>query len=427
MGRITEIAMEGNRVSHDVQEDSSSKQALDAVHGVTLKSQMDDPLRACVHCGFCLESCPTYQLSGDENNSPRGRLLLWRGVEEQRIEEDEWVDHYTKQCVGCLSCESVCPANVPYGHLLETTRRQQVESKRIRYNWKIRWATKLVQSPRLFQWLNLPIRLLRRLNLPVHPFLFPGSPSVVQTSRAYCQHMMQKLQPTGPQVALLTGCLMDAVFREINFATIDALIAANCRVVIPEEQTCCGALHEHTGMEGHSELAEQNRNAFESLSVEAVLTNSAGCGHSLQKSLAESDIPVEDVLQFLSRTERFQQAVSSQSNKGNQKLYVDLPCHLVHGQKVDGIPENLLDATGYSWSLAPNARDCCGSGGVYNVENPSNAKQILQNKAAFLDALPAEIEPIIVTANHVCMMQWNSAKSLVKRPFKVKHVVQLLT
>jgi glycolate oxidase iron-sulfur subunit len=109
-----------------------------------------------------------------------------------------------------------------------------------------------------------------------------------------------------------------------------------------------------------------------------------------------------------------------------QRLFVDLPCHLIHGQKVAGIPENVLDATGYQWELAPCATDCCGSGGVYNIQKPENARAILESKAAFIDALPDGTRPIIATANHVCMMQWHSARRFIKKPFHVRHVIQLL-
>jgi glycolate oxidase iron-sulfur subunit len=174
-------------------------------------------------------------------------------------------------------------------------------------------------------------------------------------------------------------------------------------------------------MPGTDELFEQNRAAFRGLDVDRVVSNSAGCGFSLSKALA-GDPPVQDVLGFLGEI-----GVKPRARRGREhRVYVDLPCHLVHGQKVDGIPPAVLDATGFDWELAPCATDCCGSGGVYNIQKPENAREILKRKSAFLDEVPPDIRPILATSNHVCMMQWNTARGLVNQSFEVKHVIQLL-
>jgi len=169
-------------------------------------------------------------------------------------------------------------------------------------------------------------------------------------------------------------------------------------------------------------LRAQNRRAFLPLDVDAVVSNSSGCGYALGKSLTPEK-PVRDVLDFLGELG----PVRRDRNGSPARLYVDLPCHLVHGQKLAGIPTNVLDATRHRWEFAPNARDCCGSGGVYNIQKPGNASAILAGKSAFLNQ--AEGEPVILgTSNHVCMMQWHSAgaSGLVARPYEVKHIIQLL-
>jgi glycolate oxidase iron-sulfur subunit len=395
-----------------------------AIRSLTLKSQLEDPLRACVHCGLCLEACPTYRLTGDENNSPRGRLLLWRGIAEGRIEQDQWSDFYTDECVGCLACESACPANVPYGFNLETVRHRQVAEGRARINWQVAAAGHAVRFPALFNLALAPARMLRNFGILPHPMVFTGKPPVLESTAAYAARIVSEKHPTGPTVALLTGCLMEALFREINFATVRVLVENNVRVVIPDGQGCCGAFHEHTGMPGADAMFEQNRKAFRGLGglkIDRVVSNSAGCGFALGKALA-GEPPVQDVLGFLGEI-----GVKSRPKRhGRSRVFVDLPCHLVHGQKVDGIPPNVLDATGYDWELAPCARDCCGSGGVYNIQKPENARAILRKKAAFLDEQPPGTEPILATANHVCMMQWNTARSFIKTPFQVRHIIQLL-
>ena len=379
-----------------------------------------DLLSTCVHCGFCLEVCPTYRLTGDENNSPRGRLRLWREEAAGRLARDPETDFYTSECVGCLACEPVCPAGVAYGDILEQTRHEHVSAGRFHPKPELRLAAQAVRYPILFNAALAPARALRSLGFFPHPLIFPGRPHVTESTAAYARRLMMLHKPTGPRVALLTGCLMEAMFREINFATVRVLVDNNIQVVIPDEQGCCGAFHEHTGLDGVDEMRAQNRQAFLSLDVDAAVSNSAGCGLALKKTLAP-EMPVRDVLEFLGEIG----IKAREPRGGNARVYVDLPCHLVHGQRSPGIPSAVLDATGIRWELAPCAKDCCGSGGIYNIQKPENAREILARKSAFLSE--AEGDPVILaTSNHVCMMQWNSAKSLVKRPFQVRHVIQLL-
>lgn len=380
-----------------------------------------DLLASCVHCGFCLEVCPTYKLTGDENNSPRGRLRLWREEADGRLPADPWTAHYTEECVGCLACESACPANVPYGRIFEEVRRDHVAHQRTQPGALIRWAAGLVTRPRLLNTLMTPVRWLRRTGLIRHRFLFRGHPAIFESTTDYARRMMAEHRPSGPRVALLTGCLMEAVFREINFATVRVLIANNVQVVVPP-QNCCGAFQEHAGLPEADTLHERSRADFGNLDVDAIVSNSSGCGFSLAKALAGRR-PVRDVLQFLGELPDLQRM----TRPAGGRVYVDLPCHLIHGQKAPGIPARVLDATGYSWELAPAARDCCGSGGIYNLERPENAREILARKSEFLNR--AAGDPVILaTSNHVCLMQWNSARDLglVRRPYAVRHVIQLL-
>lgn len=379
-----------------------------------------ESLRDCVHCGLCLEECPTYKLTGDENNSPRGRLLLWRMESERGLAADRWTDFYTDECVGCLACASACPANVPYGDLLAAARRKQSCEGRAHPNWRIAMAARAVRFPALFNLALAPARLLRKAGMLRHVLAFPGKPSIAQSTANYARQLNQQFNPTGPKVALLTGCLMEALFREINFATIRVLVENNVRVEVPDLQGCCGAFHEHAGLSGTEELRAHNRQVFLNLRVDRVVANSAGCGLALGHALSPV-MRVQDVLGFLGEI-----GLKSRPKRTTaERLFVDLPCHLVHGQR-ETIPHSVLDATGYPWEFAPNARECCGSGGIYNIQKPGNAREILRGKAAFLDQIPTEISPILATANHVCMMQWHSAHQFVKRPFAVRHVIQLL-
>lgn len=385
-----------------------------------------DPLSGCVHCGLCLEVCPTYQLTGDENNSPRGRLRLWREEADGRLPADAWTDFYTAECVGCLACETACPGNVPYGAFLERTRHAHVAASRSRPPAALRWAAALAARPPLMQWALWPARALRRWGVLRHRLVFPGRPAAATSTADYARELVRARRPTGPRVALLTGCLMESLFREINFATVRVLVENNVQVVVPAGQGCCGAVQEHLGLDGVEALRERSRRVFGDCGVDAIVTNSSGCGLALQKTMqgsARRSPPVRDVLAFLGDLG----PVRRRRRPNAARLYVDLPCHLVHGQKEAGIPASVLDATGYAWELAPQAHDCCGSGGVYNLQKPGNAREILARKSGFLETAAGD-PPILATSNHVCMMQWHSARAagLVKRPYRVAHVVSLL-
>jgi glycolate oxidase iron-sulfur subunit len=348
---------------------------------------------------------------------------LWSEEAAGRLPQDEWTDFYTAECVGCLACETACPAAVPYGEIFEHIRHEHVATHRFSPKLPLRLAAAAVAYPALFRLAMLPARLLRSAGLGVHRFLFPGRPAILKSTAAYAGELMHRHRPTGPRVAFLTGCLMEAAFREINFATVRVLIENNVQVIIPGGQGCCGAFQEHTGLDGVETLRERNRRAFGPLEVDAIVSNSSGCGYALGKTLPPHS-PVRDVLAFLGELNPVRR---HRAKDDATRVYVDLPCHLVHGQKAPGIPANVLDATGYRWELAPNAKDCCGSGGVYNIQKPENARAILAGKSAFLNE--AEGSPVILaTSNHVCMMQWHSAGAtgLVTRPYEVKHLIQLL-
>lgn len=376
----------------------------------------DSQVNSCIHCGLCLENCPTFSLTGDENNSPRGRLNIWKAIDSGRIVQDETTDFYTDECVGCLACEPVCPANVPYGNILETVRASRsVQGKRNKLSVEL--AAWFVKKPKLFNRLGVGGRLLRKFGLLPHPLLFPGNPAVLESSAVYARKLMAKYKPTGPRVALLAGCLMEALFREINYATIRVLVQNNIQVVLPVEQGCCGAFLEHTGIAGVDKMRDCNRLAFSGLEVDAVVSNSAGCGLALKHVLG--DDRVRDVLDFLD-----EHGLAVRPKRKGAKVFVDVPCHLLNGQRKT-ISPNVLNATGIDWQYAPCYEDCCGSGGVYNINVPERASEILRSKSSFLNSVECD-ELILATANHVCMMQWYSARRFVKRPFRVVHVIQLL-
>jgi glycolate oxidase iron-sulfur subunit len=365
----------------------------------------------CVHCGLCLDECPTYRNSGDEANSPRGRLALWRAESEGRLTPGPETDHYTDQCVGCLACVSACPANVPYGELLLERRAEQVQ-RTSGPDWRIKLLTPLLRHLNLFNALAWPLRLARKAGLRLHRLLPPGDPPLGESTSAYATRVTAALRPSGPEVALLTGCLMDAAFREINAATVRVLAVNGFKVQVPAEQGCCGAVAEHAGqMQEKAALDKVNRAAFATSAV--VLTNSSGCGLSLRHALG---IKQRDLLDFLT-----EQPLKAGAPLDWHDVLYDFPCHAYHGLGLKTPPSNLFNAAGLEgrWKLAPEAERCCGSGGAYAETQAASSLQILDEKKALLGELASRA--ILVTGNHVCMMQWSQIKGL-----KVLHAVQVL-
>lgn len=365
----------------------------------------------CVHCGLCLDECPTYRATGDEANSPRGRLALWRAEWEGRLQPGPETDHYTDQCVGCLGCVSACPANVPYGDLLMERRAQQA-GRGAGPGWRVRLLTPLLRSLRLFNLLALPLRLARRLGLRLHRLLPPGPAPVLESTAAYAARVNAALKPQGPGVALLAGCLMDAAFREINAATVRVLAVNGFKVHVPGDQGCCGAVAEHGGQRDEkARLDAVNQRAFATSGV--VLTNSSGCGLSLRHALGMKQA---DLLDFLEHAELKPGAPLA----WNDVLY-DFPCHAYHGLGLKDPPAKLFKAAGLDgrWRLAPEADRCCGSGGAYAASEAASSLAILDEKKALLGDVADRAT--LVTGNHVCLMQWSQVPGL-----KVLHAVQVL-
>jgi glycolate oxidase iron-sulfur subunit len=364
----------------------------------------------CVHCGLCLDECPTYRATGVEANSPRGRLALWRAEWEGRLQPGAETDFYTDQCVGCLACVSACPANVPYDALLYERRAEQLQ-RTGRLDWRLRLLRPLLRRPRLLNALGLPLRAFRRLHLRLHRLLFPGVAPVLESTAAYARRVNAAWAPKGPGVALLTGCLMEAAFREINAATVRVLAVNGYRVQVPEDQVCCGAVAEHAGDRAEKvRLDAANRTAF--AACEFVVTNSSGCGLSLRHALGSKTL---DVLALLRDT-----PLRPGAPLPWKEVLYDFPCHAYHGLGLKEAPAALFRAAGLEgrWRLAPEAERCCGSGGAYAVTQAKSSAQILTEKAALLGEPSGKV---LVTANHVCMMQWSQIPGLT-----VLHAVQVL-
>lgn len=380
-----------------------------------LMKEEKDKLLGCVHCGLCLSSCPTFKISGDENNSPRGRLAMWRALSENKIENDETVSFYTKECVGCLACETVCPSNVEYGNIIHSIKQ---EAFRVGHgpNLKDKMIGKLATTNSFKSWLTLPARLFRKLNIPFSVFVFRGKPALFQTSQKYASKMNKRIASKVNQIGYFTGCLTEGVYRELNFATIRILTMNQIEVNIPSSQKCCGAVVSHMGLPESLTDKATNSEIFKENSI--VVSNTSGCSYELSKS---NPSKVFDVIYFLNS-----QTLKKGAPLPADHIFVDLPCHSYHGLKNHKPPINFLNQLGVEWSLAPQADMCCGAGGSYQMSHTENADQIIADKGDFLKAYKDK-RIILATANPVCMMQWNRyIKNQNMTHVKVKHMAELL-
>lgn len=372
-------------------------------------------LLGCVHCGLCLSSCPTFKISGDENNSPRGRLAMWRALSEDKIKNDAVVSHYTDECVGCLACETVCPSNVEYGNIIHSIKQDAYKIGR-GPKFKDKLIGKMATMDSFKGWLTLPARVFRKLNIPFSAFVFNGKPSIWQSSRQYAEVENKKIKEKVNKVGFFTGCLTEGVYRELNFATIRILTTNQIEVQIPNSQKCCGAVTSHLGLPENSKDSEKNKSLFNDYPI--VLSNTSGCAFELSKN---NPSKIHDVIYFLNS-----QNLKKGAALPADHIFVDLPCHSYHGLKNQKPPHNFLNVLGVEWSLAPNADLCCGAGGSYQMTHTENANQIIADKGSFLETHKNK-RIILATGNPVCMMQWSRyVRNNNLGHVTVKHFAELL-
>ncbi|SFK76263.1 glycolate oxidase subunit GlcF [Geodermatophilus ruber] len=400
----------------------------------------------CVHCGFCLPTCPTYTLWGEEMDSPRGRVYLMKSGLEGEPMTDAMVQHFDA-CLGCMACVTACPSGVQYDRLIEATRAQ-VERRhdRPRSDRALR-ATIFALFPHK--------RRLRLMRGPLRAYQATGLQRLVRRSRALERiaprlAAMADLAPplTRPErlpgripalgrrravVGLLTGCVQGEFFPGVNAATARVLAAEGCDVIVPPRQGCCGALSVHNGREEEAKrYARRTIDVFEAAGVDAVVVNAAGCGSSM-KEYADllADDPgyaerarafagrVRDVSEFLAElgpvAERHPLEVSV--------AYHDA-CHLGHAQGVRAQPRALLrDIPGLQLREIPEAELCCGSAGIWNVLFPEPARELGDRKARNIASTGASL---LVTANPGCLMQVASALQRQGARIAMAHTIEVL-
>lgn len=405
---------------------------------------LQEDLARCIHCGFCLQACPTYLDLGLEADSPRGRIQLIAAVEDGRAQPTHSLLGHLDLCLQCRACETACPSGVRYGRIMETARAQIVESGARPFAWRLRIEAlrRILPGPRFIGTFASFLRLYQRSparELVRRSRILKVLPGDAAASEAALPEMpaegfIPPAQPRGltRSVAMLTGCVMPHMYPRTHTATVRVLNRLGYRIVFPERQTCCGALNLHAGDRRFArELARRNIDAFLEAGVEAVIVNSAGCGSTMKEY---DDLLADDPL-YRHRARRFSALTRdvlefvAQHDLGilgpvpETVTYQD-SCHLVHAQKVSVGPRAIMRQIPELDLREMSGPDrCCGSAGLYSFTQPDMSRRLLESK---MDDIETTGAGCIATANPGCMSQLEAGLRLRSRNGTVVHVIELL-
>ena len=445
-------------------QETSSNSSLNAI-----LSHEEEKILACVHCGLCLEACPTYVATSDENDGPRGRIYLMRAVKEGRLKSDSLTfETHIDRCLGCRACEAACPAGVQYGHLLEAARAEismnpgkQTPVYRLlhfvlRHVWlqpkRLRTAFALGRAMR--DWGIARVLLRTGIARGISP-RFEFGLALLEGSRGYktpksriSEHASDagKMPAHRPQDALAShasalmlfkGCVTESLFKRVNEATRRVLQVNGCVTQSPETQVCCGALHAHAGdLEGARLLARRNLEAFATGSNgdggAPIITNAGGCGAMLVSYghlLADDPQYAERAREFSTRVRDLGQQLNSLSFRngagiGYERTTYDASCHLLHGQHASDSSLGMLWAIpGLNFAMLNGSDVCCGGAGVYNLLEPDLSQEVLSEKLKHIDESAAAV---LATGNPGCHMQIAAGATLTGMKLRVVHPVELL-
>ena len=408
-------------------------------------------LQQCMHCGMCLPTCPTYDTTGIERNSPRGRIALMRTIADGELELTKTFSDEMYYCLGCLACTTACPAGVDYAHMFEAARAD-IEDHHIldtseRRFWRWLSVKFIFMRPRLLRFVGRSMRfyqqsglqyLLRKIGLmkllPKNlQKLEPMTPTIQNafTDEIVAETESPASDKTNYRVGMLSGCVQDIAFSDINRDTVDVLLANNCEVVTPRNQSCCGSLHSHNGeIELAKELARKAIDSFDLDTLDAIISNAGGCGSHLRhygrllsddlqyaKRALQWDAKLKDIHEWLMSIEVREPGPLIEA----AEITYHPSCHLYHGQKVVKQPTQLLSKIpNVTLKILKEADWCCGSAGVYNITQPEQAKLLQDRKVENIKATGCKI---VATSNPGCHLQIQNGLS---SDYQVRHPISIL-
>ena len=394
----------------------------------------NEVLRTCVHCGFCTATCPTYQVLGDELDSPRGRIYLIKDMLENERTPDAKTVLHIDRCLSCLACMTTCPSGVHYMHLIDTARAYiEDKYKRPLSDRALRWVlARILPYPTRFRIALLGAKIgrpfARLIPDPRLRAMLEMAPKVIPPVSRNDDPQTFQVADKKMRVALMTGCAQRALNTDINDATIRLLTRLGAEVVIPKGQGCCGALTHHMGKEDESHAtAAKNIRAWVAemdAGLDAIVINTSGCGTTVKDyghMFRNTDLAIDaarvsaiamDVSEVLMKLDLPEGAPK------NTKVAYHAACSLQHGQKIKTFPKDLLKRAGFTVLEPADSHLCCGSAGTYNLMQPEISKQLKARKVQTLEALT----PDIISAGNIgCMMQIGSGTDT-----PIVHTVELL-
>ncbi|MSP37015.1 MAG: 4Fe-4S dicluster domain-containing protein [Deltaproteobacteria bacterium] len=400
-------------------------------------------LHQCVHCGLCLNQCPTYRATGLEPESPRGRIHLVQAAADGRIELSERFKEHIYLCLLCRACESACPSGVQYGRIAETAREHIGPPGSPMAQAILHFVfTQLLPFPNRLKLAFALLRLYQRSGL--QKLLRPLLPQKLRDMDAMLPAMAKKffqpeanvLPAIGPRrarVAMLNGCVMPLMFGEVNAATVRVLRLNGCEVIFPMRQICCGALNTHNGENvAAKQMARRNIDAFLEAEVDAIVVNAAGCGAAMK----EYDYLLRDDAEYAEKAKRFSNLVKDAGEfladlglvgamtPVNMTVTYQDPCHLAHGQKIRRQPRQLLQAIpGVKLVEMEGSDRCCGSAGIYNITHPVMSQHLLKEK---MQSVSATHTDAVVAPNPGCMLQLRYGAQTYGPNVTVYHLMDLL-
>ena len=422
--------------------------------GLNLFSGPDAPkeedLYKCVHCGFCLQACPTYVETGLETESPRGRIALMKAVNEERIEITPTVFRHWDLCIQCRACEVACPSGVPYGRLIEATKAEVERYRKPRLLPRLaaavllkrvlpsqRSLTALIAGLRLYQRSGLRrlvrwSRILRLISARLVS-LEASAPDVPRSRFKAAGQVVSAAGERRARVALLSGCVMPLIHGPEMHAVTRVLARNGCEVVVPKAQVCCGAINSHSGdLDTARELARRNVDVFLEAGVDAVVVASAGCGIRMKEygELLEDDpeysheaerlsTQVKDIHEFLVGLPFVPPA-----GRLDHRVTLQDSCHLAHAQRITEAPRALLHSIpGVEVVEMANSSRCCGAGGTYTITQRDFSLRLLDNKMNAVEDTGADV---LATANPGCHMQLRQGIHRAGLSMEVRYVTDLL-